>query len=121
MFSNVINKISNFINGNAAVIESTPVPAIKPIPTVSYPLVTELIDDGWDYVLPRFIKDADSDPIAGYPVRDLGGDTSREITFADGVTANTSYFFVNKYENDVTAEFTYAEYELFANALRVCF
>ena len=121
MFRNVMNKFSNFINSNAAVIQSAPIPTADPVPEVSYPFVTDFINDGWDYSLPRFIKDANSLSISGYPVEDLGGATSREITFADGVTAETTYFFSNACDADVTAEFTYDEYELFANALRHCF
>jgi len=80
MFQNVMNKFSKFINGNDVVADSDSVLTVQPVPEVSYPFVTDLINNGQDYVLSIFIKDANSFPISGYPVEDLGGDTSREVT-----------------------------------------
>lgn len=114
MFRNILNKFMKFVNGNVAVLDSPAVEA--PVMEVSYPFITELVDNGWDYVRPMFIR-SPSDVISGYPI---SGEPSRIITFSDGITAETHYeFWDNITDQDVTAEFTFAEYEEFAKALGV--
>lgn len=118
MFKNVMNKFAKFLNGHVAVVESAPVPTDTPVDEVTYPYVIPLIDNGWDYQLPLMVCSRTEDPISGYPVKDLGtGVSSREITFTDGVTAETRYFFTDWLEDDVTANFTYDEYKMFSDEL----